>query len=159
MKSVNRLARGVGIIGVLAAFSIALLGAGRDEANAESTVGEVVIADVLPKGRYVVHSEVLRTTFTEGGDILAFSIREFPDGSFLVRQGTTATGQTRTDTIPLVRIGGHLYVQEIIRHIMVCIGGCTFCGVLADHSGCKCPNGSACETGWIDIYGLTDITL
>jgi hypothetical protein len=118
-----------------------------------------VIATVGPNGAVVVNMDVLRPTFYEGGAIADFTVRQLIDGTFLVRRGHTLDGKTRTDTIPLARIANRYYLAYELHSIMICLGGCTFCGVTYNHNSCECPNGSDCDTGFIDLTPIEILRL
>ena len=118
-----------------------------------------VIATVGPNGAVVVNTNVLRPNFYEGGAITDFTVRQLIDGPFLVRRGHTLDGKTRTDTIPLARIGNRYYLGDDLHAVMVCIGGCTFCGVTYNHDSCECPDGSDCDTGFLELPVITIIRI
>ena len=118
--------------------------------NAASATGPAV-AHVEANGNVVVNTDVLRKTFDDGGPIAEFKVRQLIDGPFLVRRGHSTDGHTRTDGVPLILIGNRYFLPLEERRIMLCLGGCSFCGITYNHDSCECSSGANCDTGWIDI--------
>jgi hypothetical protein len=149
----------------IALFSLIIAAACGDVASpSSSSVSELnpgpAVARVEADGTITVNTEILQNTFPDGGAIAEFRVRELIDGPFLVRRGFRAGGtNTQTDVIPLQRIADRFHLEHDLHDVMLCIGGCTFCGVTYNHVSCECPNGSNCLTDWIDRTPIDVIIL
>ncbi len=126
--------------------------------KADGAGRRVAVAHIAENGRIVLHRNRLSRSFPDGGEIERFAVARLEDGLNLLRFGTAATGENRTDTIPLAQVGGRIVIGNL-KWIVACMPvECTedsghdgFCSPNYEKTDCFCASGKQCRFGIDDV--------